>query len=106
MKNITATIHNTDTKIRLKVGKPLKDQYGNQVHDRNWSTGITLDALYVGHRWFVLEYNSIWDNGKGYCVGTHYAAYDLTSSQGCSEILRICELLDIEPPITIKAVEA
>lgn len=106
-KSITATIANTeDLKARLKVGQPLVNRFGYQVTERSWSTGISLEAIYIGRRWFVVECNSIWDRGNGTTVGTYYTAYDLTSSLDRSDILRICERLDIEPPAKIEAVEA
>ena len=106
-KKITASIANTDDqKIRLTVGSPIETKYGRQIGDRRWSTGISLEAVYVGRRWFVVEYHSIWDRGNGAIVGTYYTAYDLASSTDRSDILRICERLDIEPPVRIEAVEA
>jgi len=107
MKNITASIANTeDQKIRLKVGEPLTNRFGYQVAERNYATGVSLDAVYVGRRWFVTELNSIWDRGNGTTVGTYYTAYDLTSSVDHSDILRICERLGIEPPAKIDVVDA
>jgi hypothetical protein len=106
-KSITATIANTeDIKTRLKVGAPLENKYGRQIGEPNWATGVSLKAVYIGRRWFVVECYSIWDRGNGTTVGTYYTAYDLTSSTDRSDILRICERLDIEPPAKIEAVEA
>jgi hypothetical protein len=100
-KSITATIANTDREmIRLKLPTALG------VEERDWATGVSLEDIYVGRRWFVVELNSIWDRGDGTTVGTYYTAYDLTSSTDRSDILRICERLDIEPPAKIEAVEA
>jgi len=100
-KTITATIANTDCeKIRLKLPAALG------VDERNWATGVSLEDVYVGRRWFVVELHSIWDCGNGTTEGTYYTAYDLTSSTDRSDILRICERLDIEPPAKIEAVEA
>ena len=107
MKNITATIANTeDTKVRLKIGTALVNRFGYQVEEKSWATGISLEAIYIGRRWFVVECNSIWDRGNGSTVGTYYTAYDLTAAVDHSDILRICERLSIEPPAKIEAVEA
>ena len=104
---VTATIANTDREmIRLKVGAPTENQYGRQIRERDWATGVSLEGVYVGRRWLVVEFHSIWDRGNGTTVGTYYTAYDLTSSADRSDILRICERLDIEPPAKIAAVEA
>lgn len=100
-KQITATIANTDREmIRLKLPAALG------VEERDWAAGVSLEDVYVGRRWFVVEYHSIWDRGNGTTVGTYYTAYDLTSSTDRSDILRICSRLDIEPPAQIQAVEA
>ena len=106
-KQITATIANTDREmIRLKVNAPIESKYGRLIRERNYATGVSLDGVYIGRRWFVVECNSIWDRGNGQTVGTYYTAYDLTSSIDRSDILRICDRLDIEPPVKIEAAAA
>lgn len=104
--NITAKIANTDgEKIRLKVDRPIVNDYGRQVSDKCWATGISLEAVYIGRKWFVVEFASIWDRGNGRCVGTYYVAYEIGSSDD-SEILNICDRLGIDPPKRIEAEEA
>lgn len=106
-KQITATIANTDSEmIRLRLPASQVDLAGRGGLRRNWATGVSLEAVYLGRRWFVVEFHSIWDRGNGAIVGTYYTAYDLTSSTDHSDVLRICERLDIEPPAKIEAVEA
>lgn len=106
-KQITATIANTDREmIRLRLPESPVDLAGRGGLRRDWATGVSLEAVYIGRRWFVVEFHSIWDRGNGTTVGSYYTAYDLTSSTDRSDILRICERLDIEPPVKIEAVEA
>lgn len=106
-KAITATIANTDREmIRMKLPASQVDLTGRGGIRRSWATGISLESVYVGRRWFVVECHSIWDRGNGTTVGTYYTAYDLNSSADRSDILQICERLDIEPPAKIEAVAA
>lgn len=107
MKSVTATVAYTgDEKIRLNLKNPLTSPYGEKITDKAWATGVLLEGVYVGRRWFVVELHSIWDRGNGKAVGTYYTAYDLTSSVDRCEILRICERLEIAPPNKIEAVDA
>lgn len=107
MKTITATIANTEREmIRLRLPAQQADLSGCGGICRGWATGITLESIYIGRRWFVVECYSIWQDRSGRCTGTTYTAYDLASAVDHSDILRICERLDIEPPAKISAIEA
>ena len=108
MKNITASIANTADyeTIRLRLPGTNADLSGRGGIRRNWATGITLEAIYIGRRWFVVELYSIWQGRDGGCIGTTYTAYDLTATVDHSDILQICERLDIEPPATIPVIDA
>lgn len=107
MKNITASVANTQNeKIRLRIGDKLENRYGFYVQDREWGTGVSLEGVYVGRRWFVLECYSRWMVDNGSCRGTVYTAYDITSEADLSDILSICERVGVEPPKKIVAIEA
>lgn len=98
-KKITATIANTeDEKIRLNVGEPIMSRYGRQVAEPRWATGISLDAVYVGRKWLVIETDSAWESIHGRRTGTSFTAYDMTSALDRKDILRLCDKLGIDVP--------
>ena len=107
-KNITATIGNgyDSEKIRLKVGEPVTCKNGFEVCEKRWSTGISLENVFIGLKWFVIEYDSIWDRGNGSCVGTYFVAYDMTDARHKSDILSFCERLNLEVPSIFEVEEA
>ncbi len=104
MKNITATIANTHglAKIRLRVSAPLENSYGHLVKDSEYKTGISLEAIYVGKKWFVLEFYSVWQGS----TGTSYVAYEIGNQVNQDDILTVCERFGIEPPKKIEIFEA
>lgn len=104
-KSIVATVANTDQeKIYLRLPSESADFCGSE----NWSTGITVENVYIGRKWFIVEFYSIWVDRRsdGRVVGTYYVAYDMTNKVDSSEILGICERLDIEVPSKISSEEA
>lgn len=100
-KSVVATVANTDReKIYLRLPSEVMEC------GERWSTGVTLENVYIGKKWFTVEFYSIWDSGDGSVVGTYYVAYDMTNRADISGILEICERLEIEVPSKISSEEA
>lgn len=101
MKTVTATIAYSEDRARIRLNEPLVDALGSLARCKQWDTGLSINAIYAGRKWFVVEYESIWDRGNGECVGTYYVAYDMTAECDRSDILHICDRLGVEPPAAI-----
>ena len=105
-RTINAKIYGKDREYRrIRIGDEIRNRYGHQAEEKKYSTGIILDAVYAGRKWFVAQFESIWDNGRGSCVGTYYIAYDMSYQSHRDVVLRLCDILDIDAPAACRAEE-
>jgi hypothetical protein len=87
-----------DQWVRLTLGIPLHDMHGRQINRRDWATGIELEAVYLGRKWFVIQTYSRWADREGKCAGREFTAYGLRDTRCRDHIERICERLGIHVP--------
>jgi hypothetical protein len=102
--NVTAETYFGE-KIRVKIGEAAKNEYGTVINDKEFSTGVSLVAVYIGRKWIIREFYSIWDNGKGFCVGTYYRAWNkqTKSKEEAFEIMEFCEENGLEVPASVES---
>jgi len=93
---VTADVDNYGETIRVA----LNPEAAIEINDKQWGTGITMDRCWFGKARIVTQSYSIWDDGRGRCVGTRYRVIS-----DPSEILRFCEKAGIDAPEWIEAQE-
>lgn len=94
----TVTVSPGDAKIRLNLGRPLVDSHGRQVADPGWATGIKLEAVFCGRKWFVIQTDSMWQDRHGRRTGRGWFAFDIEHKFDQDVIANICDRLGIERP--------
>ena len=92
-----------DQWVRLTLGMPLHDHHGRQIARREWATGIELEAVYLGRKWFVIQTYSRWTDRDGKCAGREWIAYELRDKRCRAHIERICSKLDMALPSCIES---
>ena len=102
--NVTAETYFGE-KIRVSIGDAVTDKYGTVINDNQFSTGVDLVSVYIGRKWIIREFYSIWDNGRGTCVGTYYRAWNkqTKSKNEAFEIVGFCEENGLDVPASVES---
>jgi hypothetical protein len=87
-RTVTAVTESGEN-IRISLGEPT------WTGEEKAGTGISLTGLWIGRQRVVAEFDSIWESSRhpGQCVGTYYEV--VTDP---NDIIRLCNIADIEPP--------
>lgn len=99
MKNVTAK--RGFESVRVALPDPVWEGH------REVGTGVSLTGIYFSPRAgrIVLERDSVWDNGHGFCTGESYELVE-PDDPGYPDVLALCDKLGVEIPARLETAEA